>query len=252
VSGDWPELGDIGASEQYPTLSVALYWVAMIVFYGFGEEVGWRGFALPHMQETRSALRLALLLSIPWGLWHLPLFAFAEGLQELGLTGLPFWYGSILVGSVLATWLFNSSGSGIAVVAIFHGVLDIAFRRVGRSIGRGGHSEHPAEARRERSDAAEPDGEADVRDRAVGRAEERRRALEPPVQEVLVRRFAERAAELPAEVRGRELGGARECLHLQLLAVPRIHEVPCAEKVPGRMRVRHGSEYACRRRTRAS
>jgi hypothetical protein len=63
----------------------------------------------------------------PVGALHLPLFTFSHGLRELGPAGLPFWYGSILVGSVLATWLFNSSGGSIAVVAIFHGVLDIVF-----------------------------------------------------------------------------------------------------------------------------
>lgn len=127
VTGELPELADIGASEEYPSLSLVFYWLATIVFYGFGEEVGWRGYALPHLQEQRSALRSALLLSIPWAAWHLPLFTFSEGLRELGPAGLPFWYGSILVGSVLTTWLFNSSRGSIAVVAIFHGVLDIVF-----------------------------------------------------------------------------------------------------------------------------
>jgi hypothetical protein len=59
----------------------------------------------------------------------------------------------------------------------------------------------------------------------------------------MVRRLAERAAELVAEVRGRELGGAGERLHLQELAVAGVDEVLRPEKVPGWVRVCHGSEW---------
>ena len=71
----------------------------------------------------------------------------------------------------------------------------------GAVLGRS-HSEPATEARREGTDAAQPDREADVRDRAVGRTEERRGSLQPAHEEVLVRRLAELAPELTAEVRG--------------------------------------------------
>jgi hypothetical protein len=51
--------------------------------------------------------------------------------------------------------------------------------------------------------AAKPHRDADVCDRAVCASQERRGALEPAGQQVLMRRLAENAAELAAEVRGR-------------------------------------------------
>ena len=91
-----------------------------------------------------------------------------------------------------------------------------------------------------------PDGEADVRDRAVGHPQERGRALEPPVEEVPVRRLAELAAELAAEVRGRELRRAREGLHVERLAVARVDEVLRAEEMASRVRRDHAASMAKR------
>jgi len=116
---------DMGKSREYPALSRGLYWAANIFFYGFGEEVGWRGFALARLQARRSALTSALLIGVAWAAWHLPLFAFASGLSSMGIAGVAGWLFSILTGSILMTWLFNASRGGVLAVALFHGVLDI-------------------------------------------------------------------------------------------------------------------------------
>ena len=116
---------DIGRSVEYPALSRGMYWFANVFFYGFGEEVGWRGFALPHLQARKSALASALLLAAAWATWHLPLFAFAGGLASMGIAGVAGWLFSLVTGSILMTWLFNSSRGSVWAVALFHGVLDI-------------------------------------------------------------------------------------------------------------------------------
>jgi membrane protease YdiL (CAAX protease family) len=116
---------DVGRSLEYPALSVAAYWLANLVFYGVGEEVGWRGFALPRMQARSTALTSAMIVSCMWALWHLPLFAFSGGLSSMGLGGAAGWFFSLVTGSVLMTWLFNRSRGSVLAVALFHGVLDI-------------------------------------------------------------------------------------------------------------------------------
>ena len=96
-----------GASTEFSSIPVVAYWIANLVFYGFGEEIGWRGFALPRLQRDRSALAASMWLSLLWGLWHIPLFFFSAGLGTMPLIGLVGWAASIVTGSVVCTWLLN-------------------------------------------------------------------------------------------------------------------------------------------------
>ncbi len=114
-----------GASEEFSALPVVLYWIANLVFYGFGEEIGWRGFALPRLQRHRSALAASMWMALLWGFWHIPLFFFSAGLGTMPLIGLFGWAASLVTGSVICTWLFNSTSGSVAVVALFHASLDI-------------------------------------------------------------------------------------------------------------------------------
>jgi uncharacterized protein len=123
----WTELGEFGRSEEFAFLGLLPYWLANVVFYGFGEEVGWRGYALPRLQTgRRSALTAALVLSLFWAAWHIPLFSFVRGFNTMGLVAIPGWLFSIVTGSVLLAWIYNSTGGSVLIVAIFHGTLDIA------------------------------------------------------------------------------------------------------------------------------
>lgn len=121
----WPRLADVGASKEYPELGRALYWAANILCYGYGEEIGWRGYLLRTLQVRRKPLVAALIVSVVWSFWHLPLFWFAAGMLAMGPAEIAGWFFSMVTGSVLMTWLFNSSGGSVAAVALFHGVLDI-------------------------------------------------------------------------------------------------------------------------------
>lgn len=72
VNGGFPTFKGLSSSffAIYPIFLV-------VVFYGggpFPEEIGWRGFALPRMQEKFGTLKASILLGFLWACWHLPQF----------------------------------------------------------------------------------------------------------------------------------------------------------------------------------
>ena len=106
-----------------PLTRAQIRWLALvaaeIIFYGYGEEVGWRGYVLPRLQRRHSALWASVLISIGWSLWHLPLFLVNESYRQMGVGGTIGWYFSMLTGAILMTWLYNSTDGSILLLAIF-------------------------------------------------------------------------------------------------------------------------------------
>jgi uncharacterized protein len=104
-----------------------------ILFLGgpLGEEIGWRGFALPRMQVRRSAFGASVVLGFIWGLWHIPLyFVPGTGQQETAAaTGLVFAIAAFVVWtiglSILFTWLFNQTAGSLIVVILFHAAVNL-------------------------------------------------------------------------------------------------------------------------------
>lgn len=124
----WPDLGQFGTNPEFPLLATPLYWLLVsLLGYGIGEQVGWRGFALPRMQARHSALAATLVLSLFWALWHLPLFGILDTYRSMGPAGILGWFLSIVTGAIVLTWLFNSTGGSLLLVAVFHGMVDIVF-----------------------------------------------------------------------------------------------------------------------------
>ena len=126
IEGVWPDLSRFGASLEYPMLPLAVYWLANLVFYGFGEEIGWRGLAQPTLQRRHSALTAAVLVSLVWAGWHLPLFGITATYRSMPAIGFLGFYFSLLTASFVLAWLYLRSQGSILVVAVFHATFDIA------------------------------------------------------------------------------------------------------------------------------
>jgi membrane protease YdiL (CAAX protease family) len=87
------------------------------VFYGVGEEPGWRGFALPRLQTGRSALSATLVLAVLWFFWHTPFFLYRYEFGPGALVG--FFFG-LLAGAVWLTCLYNSTGGSVLMCILWH------------------------------------------------------------------------------------------------------------------------------------
>ncbi len=82
------------------------------------EEIGWRGFALPRLQQKYTDLQIVLIMGLSWSLWHLPLMLNPSS----PMWGLP-WYGEILFSlslTVIYTWLYLNTAHSLFFVSVFH------------------------------------------------------------------------------------------------------------------------------------
>jgi membrane protease YdiL (CAAX protease family) len=101
--------------------------IALLIALPFGplaEELGWRGFALPRLQQRFSPVASSLILGVIWTFWHTPMFWFPGAAipSFLDLT----WYAVLLylaltiAESLLHTALFNNSGGRVPLAILLH------------------------------------------------------------------------------------------------------------------------------------
>lgn len=100
-------------SEIYPFT----IWLLPLLTYAIFEEIGWRGFLLPHLQVQFSAWTSTIILTIIWAVWHIPFFFYRFDFS-VGIA-IGFFFG-IFVGSIILTSIYNSSKGNIIPVMIFH------------------------------------------------------------------------------------------------------------------------------------
>ena len=103
-------LSALGASTDWSALPARIpaylqsFLLTAFVFGG-QEEPGWRGFALPQLQQRHSPWAATLILGLGWGIWHVPLYGPAGFVVPLVLA---FFY----------TWLYNKTGSVLLCILL--------------------------------------------------------------------------------------------------------------------------------------
>jgi membrane protease YdiL (CAAX protease family) len=80
------------------------------------EEFGWRGYALPRLQEKWGPLIASLAIGTAWGLWHLPEF-FTPGTSQyvLGIGLLVPFTISEIANSIFMTWVYNKTKESLLI-----------------------------------------------------------------------------------------------------------------------------------------
>jgi uncharacterized protein len=105
-------------------MQVGAFAAFRLVFFVFaaGEELGWRGYALPKLQPQFGTLGASLLLGVLWFSFHLPLFLpgqFYAGTPVLARL-LTF-----VATSVIYTWLLNHTQGSVLMASLLHGSMNV-------------------------------------------------------------------------------------------------------------------------------
>jgi membrane protease YdiL (CAAX protease family) len=114
-TSSWPRFD----TSQWYLIPVA---IAFSTPFQAGEEIGWRGYALPRLSERFGLAGGSVLLGFIWGVWHLPQFFIREGdsyhqsfpLFVLGTTAL----------SVVFAWLYARTNGSLFLTMLLHAALN--------------------------------------------------------------------------------------------------------------------------------
>lgn len=98
--------------------------LVVILVNGLGEETGWRGCALPRLQQRYGPVTATLIIAVLWAGWHLPQFFLLDSYRGFAPAMLPIFVLGLACGAVVLTWLYNRTGSILAVAA-WHGLYNL-------------------------------------------------------------------------------------------------------------------------------
>ena len=120
--GSWAEAAP-PAILAGPLLLLPLFLAILTFTDGLGEELAWRGFALPRLLTRYNALVASVVLGMIWALWHLPLL-WTEG---NGMFHLPVWLFllDLTAKSILFTWVFLHTRGSVLIAMLFHGATNL-------------------------------------------------------------------------------------------------------------------------------
>lgn len=117
MSGAWPRFG----SEPF-LLMIGMTILSTVIGGQTGEEIGWRGYALPRLASRLGFGPAALLLGVIWASWHLPLFFFVDGDvrgQSFGVYVL-----QVTALSVAFAWLYLKTGGSLLLTMLLHAAVN--------------------------------------------------------------------------------------------------------------------------------
>ena len=112
--GAWPRFG----SESPAIILIAIIFSTPVQA---GEEVGWRGYALPRMAARLGFGPASIILGAIWGLWHLPLF-FVPG-EDYGQPFFVFALGTTAL-SVAIAWLYANTKGSLLLTMLMHSAVN--------------------------------------------------------------------------------------------------------------------------------
>jgi len=119
----------VGARYQRPSVVEP----PLIGSFGpWGEELRWRGYAQPRLQQRFGALKASILVGTVWFLWHFwtSLTPAGASLTDTAhLIANPVWF-MLLAESVLMAWFYNSTKGSLPIAWAFHAGINLGNQTV--------------------------------------------------------------------------------------------------------------------------
>lgn len=103
-------------------LLVQPFVVLLGLLLSVGEEVGWRGFAQPHLQSRYGLVGSALLIGVLWAFWHIPgdITSWSMLAEPRVYIAFLWFLITTVTGSLLMAWVYNRTQGKLPLMCIFH------------------------------------------------------------------------------------------------------------------------------------
>jgi membrane protease YdiL (CAAX protease family) len=115
AGGSWPRFGQ----EAWYVMAAAILFSTWVQA---GEEIGWRGYALPRLSERFGLAPASVALGAIWATWHLPLFFF-PGSDILGQS-FPLYLLQATALSVAMAWLYWRTDGSLLLTMLMHAAVN--------------------------------------------------------------------------------------------------------------------------------
>jgi membrane protease YdiL (CAAX protease family) len=88
----------------------------------YGEELGWRGFALPTLANRYSLFKAALILGLIWCVWHYPKILGSPYIKDWTQVGqaMVMFSIQILAGNFILCWLYFKFNNTVWITTLYH------------------------------------------------------------------------------------------------------------------------------------
>jgi membrane protease YdiL (CAAX protease family) len=106
--------------QPWETVAVFLVNIVLLAIASLGEEIGWRGVALPGLQSQRSTLMASVILGFLWAAWHIPFWLLLDTFDQFGWAYMALNFIFVLPLTFYITWFFNHSRFSLLLVVVFH------------------------------------------------------------------------------------------------------------------------------------
>ena len=123
LGGSWAAAAPPALNGETPWMILPLFLLVLFVTDGVGEELAWRGFALPRLLTSYNALVASLILGVLGAAWHLPLV----WTEVAPIYGQPVWLLllDVTAKSVLFTWVFLHTRGSVLLAALLHATTNL-------------------------------------------------------------------------------------------------------------------------------
>ena len=115
LTGAWPRFGE----TSWLLMALAIVPSAWVQA---GEEIGWRGHALPGLAARMGLARASVLLGVIWAAWHLPLFFWPQ--SDTYGQSFPVYLLQVTALSVAMAWLYWRTGGSLLLVMLMHAAVN--------------------------------------------------------------------------------------------------------------------------------